>query len=66
MPSLVLQRPLGKVHAKELSRLLDCCLTIWLSGDLASLLQEGHAIQAHFTITRPTKIQITSLNNSPT
>ena len=29
MPSLLLQRHPGKPHAKELSRLLDCHLTIW-------------------------------------
>ena len=55
MPSLLLQGPPGKLRAKELSRLLDHYLTIWLSGNLASLLQEGRAIQARLTITRPTK-----------
>ena len=55
MLSLLLQRPPGKLRAKELSRLLDHHLTIWLSRDLASLLQEGHAIQAHLTITHPIK-----------
>ena len=55
MPSLLLQRPPGKLCAKELSSLLDRRLTIWLSGDLASLIQEGRAIQACVTITCPTK-----------
>ena len=55
MPPLLLQRVSGKTRAKELSRLLDRCLTIWLSRDLAYLLQEGHAIQAHLTVTCSTK-----------
>ena len=66
MPSLLLQRLPGKIHAKELSRLIDGRLTIWLSEDLASLLQEGRAIQACLTVTRSTKILIISLENSPT
>ena len=66
VPSLLLQRPLGKLRANELSRLLDRCLTIWLSGDLDSLLHKGCAIQARLTITCPIKIQITSPENSPT
>ena len=54
-PPLLLQRLPGKTCAKELSRLFDRCLTIWLSRDLASLLQEGCAIQARLTVTSSTK-----------
>ena len=44
MPTLLLQRCPGNLRAKELSRLLDHHLTIWLSGGLGSLLHEGRAI----------------------
>ena len=58
MPSLLLQRLPGKICAEELSRLLDHCLTIWLSRDLASLLQEGHVIQACLTVVLHLQIQL--------
>ena len=55
MPPLLLQRLPGKTRLKELSRLPDCCLIIWLSRDLTSLFQEGRVITARLTVTHSTK-----------
>ena len=55
MPPLLLQRPPGKHHTSELSRHLERCLSIWESGDLASLLQEGCAIQARLPVSCSSK-----------
>ena len=50
MPPLLLQRPPGKHRTRELSRHLERRLSIWKSGDLASLLQESCAIQARLPV----------------
>ena len=55
MPPLLLQRPPGKHRTRELSRYLERRLSIWESGDLASLLQEGCAIQARLPVPRSSK-----------
>ena len=46
MPTLLLQKPPGKVAAKELTKHLNRRLSLWADGDVESLLNEGRAIQA--------------------
>ena len=45
MPPLLLQRPPGKLRTKDLSKHLECRLSLWMDGDLESLLIEGRTIQ---------------------
>ena len=51
MPSLLLQRPPGKLQAKELSKHLECHFTLWRNGNITALLEEGRVIQAHLPIS---------------
>ena len=51
MPPLLLQRPPWKHCTIELSRHLERHLSIWESGDLASLFQDGRAIQARLPLS---------------
>ena len=46
MPPLLLQRPPGKIRTKDLSKHLERRLSMWIDGDLESLLIEGHTIQS--------------------
>ena len=51
-PQLLLQYPQGKSTTKALSSNLEHCLSSWFSGDIDTLLAEGHAIQAHLPAKR--------------
>ena len=52
MPSLLLQKPSGKMQAKELSKHLERRLTLWSNGNISALLDEGRVIQAHLPSPR--------------
>ena len=52
MPSLLLQKPFQKSKAKDHKQCLERRLALWTAGDIQSLLQEGHSIQAEMTLDR--------------
>ena len=52
MPSLLLQKPSGKMQAKDLSKHLERRLTLWSNGNISALLEEGRVIQAHLPTSR--------------
>ena len=55
MPLSCYKKPPGKHRTRELSRHLECRLSIWESEQLASLLQKGCAIQACLPVPRTSK-----------